>query len=61
MREEGWSVSDLLLRCSFCGHEEWRPWTEATDRERCPRCTTGRMLRADPRLGEGVRPRNTGP
>ncbi len=59
---------DAHLRCSLCGHEETRPWTQVVLGERCPRCATGRLIEVDVRLtspaqapGEGVRPRNTRP
>lgn len=55
-------MTDPVLRCSLCGHEETRPWTQVVLGERCPRCATGRLLQVDVRLvDEGVRPRNTRP
>lgn len=57
------SPGDVPLRCRLCGHEARVAWTEVTWDRRCPRCTTGRLLRVDPRTAarEGVRPRNTRP
>lgn len=43
-------MTDPVLRCSLCGHEETRPWTQVVLGERCPRCATGRLIQVDVRL-----------
>lgn len=48
---------ETRLRCSLCGHEDERPWTQVVLGERCPRCATGRLIQADVRLTTAEDPR----